>query len=277
VTRRLLVLPILAMLVAVPFLVADSAPARASHSWGSYHWARTSNPFTLKVGDNVSGTWDGHLNTAISDWNDSDVLQLQNVSGQAKSKNCRATAGQVEVCNGSYGLNGWLGIAQVWISGSHITQAVAKVNDSYFSRSPYNTSAWRQLVMCQEIAHDFGLDHQDEDFDNSNLGTCMDYTSNPASNQHPNAHDFEQLVSIYKHPDSSTTVRQTTENAGPGRSGTAADEGPNNPADFGRPTGDKDGYGRDHLFVKDVPGGRKLFTHVFWALPNSAPGAPGRR
>ena len=30
--------------------------AVANHSWGNYHWARTANPFTLKLGDNVSGS-----------------------------------------------------------------------------------------------------------------------------------------------------------------------------------------------------------------------------
>ena len=109
----------------------------------------------------------------------------------------------------------------------------------------------------------------------------MDYTRDPdgggdfgPSNEHPNAHDFDQLEGIYAHPDSTSTVGQTT-GTGPGRSGTAADEGPNNLADFGRPTGDKDGYGRDILFERDLPDRRKLFTHVFWALPG-APGAPGR-
>jgi hypothetical protein len=58
--------------------------------------------------------------------------------------------------------------------------------------------------MCQEIAHDFGLDHQDEIFENANLGSCMDYTNNPLgppSNEHPNAHDFEELELIYNHFD----------------------------------------------------------------------------
>jgi hypothetical protein len=27
---------------------------------GNYHWARTSNPFTLKLGDNVSSAWDSY-------------------------------------------------------------------------------------------------------------------------------------------------------------------------------------------------------------------------
>lgn len=102
----------------------------ANHAWGNYHWARTSNPFTLRVGDNVSSQWDGILNTTISDWTSSSVLNLTKVAGQSRSKNCRPTAGRVEVCNGTYGNNGWLGIAQIWASGSHITQATTRVNDT---------------------------------------------------------------------------------------------------------------------------------------------------
>ena len=86
--------------------------------------------------------------------------------------------------------------------------------------------------------------------------------------------DYDQLVTIYSHLDSTTTVSKTG-GAAPGRSGTAADVGPNNPADFGRPAGPRDNHGRDILFVQDLPDGRTLFTHVFWALPGS-PGAPGR-
>jgi hypothetical protein len=48
----------LAVLLA---LVAFSPAAQANHSWGKYHWARTSNPFTLQLADNVSSTWDGYL------------------------------------------------------------------------------------------------------------------------------------------------------------------------------------------------------------------------
>ena len=43
----------------------------------------------------------------------------------------------------------------------------------------YNTPAYRRFVTCQELGHDFGLDHQDEVFDNPNLGSCMDYTNDP--------------------------------------------------------------------------------------------------
>ena len=57
------------------------------------------------------------------------------------------------------------------------------------------------LVSCQEGGHTLGLDHQDENFNNANLGTCMDYTKNPSTNQHPNKHDYDQLLSTYSHFD----------------------------------------------------------------------------
>jgi hypothetical protein len=52
---------IMSALAALLALVAFSPSAQANHSWNGYHWARTSNPFTLKVGDNVSSTWDSYL------------------------------------------------------------------------------------------------------------------------------------------------------------------------------------------------------------------------
>ena len=122
------------------------------------------------------------------------VLDLQKVAGRTSGSTCQPTLGRIEAATPHTATNGWLGIAQIWTtSRSHITQAVTKVNDSYFNTANYNKPEWRRLVMCQEIAHDFGLDHQDENFDNPNLGTCMDYTSKPLgppSNEHPNAHDY---------------------------------------------------------------------------------------
>ncbi|MBI3761599.1 MAG: hypothetical protein HY260_07020, partial [Chloroflexi bacterium] len=148
------------LVVAVVVLFALAAfpiSASANHSWGNYHWARTSNPFTLKLGDNLSSNWDPYLATTSSDWSLSTVLDTTIVAGQAKA-NCRPSTGRVEVCNKTYGNNGWLGLAQIWASGSHITQGAVKVNDTYFNSPPYNTAAWRNLVMCQEVGHMFGLD-----------------------------------------------------------------------------------------------------------------------
>lgn len=202
---------VILLLAALPGSVA------ANHSWGNYHWARESNPFTLRLGDNVSSSWDSYLATTSSDWSASSVLDTTVVAGRTRAKTCRATTGQVEVCSAAYGNNGWLGLAQIWLGGSHITKGTVKVNDSYFKSSPYNSPAWRNLVMCQEVGHTLGLDHQDEDFDNGNLGTCMDYTSSPEANQHPNQHDYDQLETIYAHLDSTTTVASSAGGAKPGK------------------------------------------------------------
>ena len=175
--------------VAVVTFVAVAGVALAFHAWGPYHWARTSNPFTLKLGDNVSSAWDVALLTASNDWSTSTVLNAPIVAGATNPKNCKAVAGRVEVCNSKYGNNGWLGVAQIWVTGGeHITKGTVKLNDTYFNTAKYNTPAWRNLVACQEIGHTLGLDHQDEIFVNPNLGTCMDYTNDPSTNQHPNGY-----------------------------------------------------------------------------------------
>ena len=115
----LFVLPALAALLALAAFLPEAKP---NHSWGNFHWARQSNPFTLQLGDNVSQTWDSYLGTASSDWSKTGVLDTKVASGLAK-KNCQPTSGRVEVCNSTYGNNGWLGLAQIWASGIHITQA----------------------------------------------------------------------------------------------------------------------------------------------------------
>jgi hypothetical protein len=239
-----------------------TSPVFADHSWGTYHWARTMNPFTLSLGDNLNAQWDAHLQTASFDWSVSSILDTRIVSGGTRPKTCKATSGKIEVCNERYGKNGWLGIAQIWTTGSHITQAVAKMNDTYFSTPSYNTSAWRQLVMCQEIAHGFGLDHQDENFSNANLGTCMDYTNAPADNQHPNSHDFEQLELIYAHVDAFTSINQTTPQLAQFLARTSTDEGGNEPRDWGKQTRNSK---QSAVYEKDLGNDRKIITHVFWA------------
>ena len=242
--------------IALIATIAGASSLLASHSWGNYHWARTANPFTLKAGNNVDSNWDVYLDQAVSDWSASRVLDLQKVTGGANPKNCRPTSGRIEVCNSKYGNTGWLGLAQIWASGSHITQAVSKLNDTYFNTAKYDTPAWRSLVMCQEIAHDFGLDHQDETFDNPNLGSCMDYTNNPIGNEHPNRHDYDQLETIYAHLDSTTTVGQTTNR---GAAASQIDRG-----QFGQLVRSTNG-GRTELFVLEQGNGEKVFTFVIWA------------
>lgn len=261
--KKWVILGMLALTLALTASVAS-----ADHSWGSYHWARTANPFTLKLGDNVTSAWDSYLGTASAGWSASSVLDTTVVAGS--SPKCTfGIRGRVEVCNGKYGFNGWLGLAQIWVSGDHIIAGLNKLNDSYFNTATYNKPAWRNLVVCQEVAHTFGLDHQDTIFNNANLGSCMDYTNDPdggpggfsatdPSNEYPNQHDYDQLGIIYSHTDSTTTVGQSV--GMPAPRGGNHDDG-----DFGAPTGKKDSQGRDILFVKNLGGAEKLYTWVIWA------------
>ena len=259
---------------------AFPAPTYATHSWSGYHWARTTASFTLKLGDNVSSAWDSYLGTASSDWSASAVLDTTVVpGGVTKQRQCQATSGRVEVCSTTYGNNGWLGVASIWISGLHITQGTVKMNDTYFNTAKYNTPAWRHLVMCQEVGHTFGLDHQDTTFDNVNLGTCMDYTNFPEggehnsidygpSNEHPGGtvvgdSDYDELGIIYSHLDSTTTVKQSVSN----RPSAANDE----PAQLGTGQWGKlvrsTNQGRTELYELNLGRGRKVLTQVIWAEP----------
>jgi hypothetical protein len=253
------------MVVVMLALVAFPTSASANHSWGKYHWARTSNPFTLKLGSNVSSGWSSYLSTASSDWSVSTVLDTNVVAGSTNGSTCAPTSGRVEVCNANYGATGWLGVAQIWTTrGAHIAQGTAKMNDYYFNQAQYNTPAWRRLVMCQEVAHTFGLDHQDENFNNPNLGTCMDYTSDPdgpPSNEHPNAHDYAQLEKIYSHTDNFTTVGMALPEGVPAGFANADVHAQENWGDKVRDSAD----GHASLYALDFGNGYKVFTFVFWA------------
>jgi hypothetical protein len=243
------------------FLVLTALPTlvHADHSWGGYHWARTTNPFSLRLGDNVSSAWDSILGTTSSDWSLSEVLDTAVVAGSTTAKRCRPTSGRVQVCNTTYGNNGWLGVAQIWVSGVHITQGTVKLNDTYFNTATYNTTAWRNLVSCQEVGHTLGLDHQDESFSNANLNTCMDYTNNPGTNQHPNSHDYDELASIYEHLDSTTTVSNITSLPAATING-----GFETRAEWGKHLRTSHN-GRESVYVRDFGGGHKVFTFVTWA------------
>jgi hypothetical protein len=195
-----------------------AASASADHSWGKYHWARTSNPFTVDLGNNTTSAWSSLLSTASTDWSASSVLDTRIVNSNKNRVTCDATSGRVEVCNADYGDTGWLGVAQIWIyrGGSHIAQGTVKLNDYYFSGAgssyAYNNTAEKLHVVCQEVGHTFGLDHQSET--GESLNTCMDYyhntSSSDTSSTRPNQGDYDELRCIYD----PTVARKTLTSGG---------------------------------------------------------------
>ena len=254
--------------VAVLALSIFAGTAHANHSWNGYHWSRASNPFNLTYSSNLTGVWPSYLSTAMQQWsltsgscnNSQNPVRASVGAGHTGSRNCRPQDGFIEVCNASYGNNGWLGIAGIYVNGSHITKGYVKLNDYYFASPTYNTPAWRQFVVSQETGHILGLTHQDEDFNNPDLldacnrGSCMDYSADPSNNTTPNQHDYDELVTIYSHldgaalalPAGAPDVLDTESQAEWGQAQRYAD-------------------GKPIIFERDLGAGARLVTFVIWA------------
>ena len=147
-----------------------------------------------------------------------------------------------------------------------VETGVVKVNDTYFNTPTYGSDAWRIFVMCQEVGHTFGLGHQDETFGNVNLGSCMDYTSDPTSNQHPNQHDYDMLTEIYAHLNGTSDGGSKPGKGKNGKgkpAGVGVDVDLNNPSAWGQAVR-QDAQGKNSLFERDLGNGQVLITHVIW-------------
>ncbi|MDQ3912022.1 MAG: hypothetical protein M3305_09700, partial [Actinomycetota bacterium] len=158
-------------------------------------------------------------------------------------------------------------MASIWVSGGHIMQGTVKLNDTYFNTTKYNTPAWKNLMMCQEVGRTLGLAHQDENFDNANLGTYTDYTNDPLSNRHPNTHNYQELESIYSaHTDSSNTYGNTS--AANRLPAAARDIDPSDTAQRVRLIHRSAG-GRAEIYERGFGGGHKVITWVIRAVEGS--------
>ena len=263
-----------AALAGAGFAILVGSGASAHHWWGGYAWSFDGSAVTVPIVDNTSGQWSAYVEMARQDWNGSDVIQAPIEYGNNSS--CSMTTGTIQVCNADYGANGWLGLASIAISNGTIVAGTTKLNDNYFNRDAYNTFSWRQLVTCQEIGHDYGLAHQNENFSTDETTSCMEYTSWPQDNEHPDFHDYEQLLTIYA---GSTGGGGDTGSGGGGKGGgkggggggkgggkksrTSLPDVGNTPTYWGRPV-DFLPNGKPHVFVKES-NGMKFITHVTWA------------
>lgn len=258
----------LMVILALSAFVASAVVVSASHSWGGYHWARRSNPFTLKVGKNLSSGWNTAFNTAVADWNNAPVMNLSVITGTAGS-NCAMVAGTVQVCNRAYGNNGWLGLASINLASGtkHITQGTAKMNDTYFNTATYNNPNEKLHVMCQEVGHTFGLDHTSTN--GSSQNTCMDYFSNTGANAgstlstHPNQHDYDELGIIYSHLDSTTTLAASTRAAAAADFVQSNSEVTDDPISWGQLVRQSKS-GRSSEYERYNSDGSVTLTHVYW-------------
>lgn len=286
-------------------MAAGPASAGTNHQWGDYHWANSDGKLTLTLQYKFRDPrWKPFHDASIAVWRDNSQSPLDLIDGgesnATSSKKCDPVAGRVIVCADNYGYRGWLGIASITATGTHINTATVKYNDSYYSSGRYDTPDERTFVTCHEVGHTFGLGHLDEAFDNPNKGSCMDYTSDPAGstgeldNREPGQIDWDTLNSntMYGHFDTDGGSGGGGDGGGGGGGpggGPPEGKGPNklDPFDFrevgqplppanpvvsdqwGRAVG-VDAHGRPNVFELDVRPGVKKLTHVTW-MPGFRP------
>lgn len=246
--------------------IAAGSPLLANHSWSTYHWVRTSNEITVPVIDNTTGIWAqrNHTGIAVADWNVSPYIEAPLVRGNADPA-CAIVRDEINVCNDDYGSVGWLGLACITISSGHITGGATLLNDYYFNQDRYNNDTWRQLVTCQEIGHDYGLGHQNENFKSHETDSCMECTDTPDDfDMTLNQHDLDQLATIYAHSHGSDDGGGGGPGGGKGGGRPKNFDVGNTPADWGTPIG-RDAQGRPNLYKRSMAS-FDVITHVTWAI-----------
>ena len=202
-------------------VLAVPAAAATTSSWNGYRWART-GVLGLKTVDRTSSAWTSYIAPSLTAWSAASQIDMIGSTGSYNSA-CGAVFGTIQVCNGSYGANGWLGYANVWTSGGFIVQATVRLNDSYFKTTKYNTAAWRSSSLGQELGHTLGLAHNNTARTDANTGSCMDYSNSPqgggtygASNLAPGQVDFLGLDIIYANLDKTQLAATTLVASGEG-------------------------------------------------------------
>lgn len=160
-------LAVLAVVVCAP------TPARANNQWSCWHWASPDLTFR----NEASGRYQTAFANEVSEWDSLSVLSIGSGTG-------------IVGYSGAYGRNGWLGLARLtdYDRGTcEIFAAEAHLNTSYLDGYSFTAVSH---VACQEVGHDFGLDHQ-----KGRAQSCMNDMT--LGHPYPNQHDVDLLDEIY--------------------------------------------------------------------------------
>ena len=179
-------------------------------------WADSSGykGLSLELHNALDETWQDAFFTVVDEWDngagvtDIDPLELSTKNIDVDNA-CSPIEKVMKVCNGNYGVTGWLGINELitTVPQNIIQNSVAKMNEHYLHNADVIE---RQYTMCHEIGHGFGLAHTDENFFNADLGNCLDYTNFPENNLHPDTPNFETLANMYGTTDGTWTKQSYT-------------------------------------------------------------------
>jgi hypothetical protein len=246
---KLALVAVLAVLAVGPVVTQTLA----SGEFNGAHWARTTNILKLDLGNELSGDWNKYLKRAANEWSESKVVDLDIVGSPG---GCEMERGRVEVCNGSYRNENWLGLTIADIRDRHIYRAAVLMNDYYFDQSRYDRTDAKRHTMCQEVGHSMGLDHRYSK-------TCMnDREIFGRAYDSPSNADYRELEQLYDHQDRDSTVDSA------GAASTSAAAEPAEPVDAAlvedavrKAKAARDGKG-EATVVEDLGGGRSRLIHV---------------
>lgn len=237
---------LLALLVVGPLV----AGVGASSSFNGARWDTNGRGLSLQLGDEVDNGWDSYLKRAAGEWSKSKQVNLK--VGRSGG-NCTMERGRVEVCNGDWSRENWLGLTIADIDGErHIYRALVLMNDHYFDQPPYDRTDAKRHTMCQEVGHSLGLDHRYSK-------TCMnDREIFGRAYDSPSKTDYRELEQLYG--------RRTRSAATPDAArGVPADVAPE-PVDAAlieAAVAEVEARGKDATTaVEDLGGGRKRIIHI---------------
>jgi hypothetical protein len=195
--RRVLLLTTVGVLLG---LAALPGVAVAGHAWlvngRAVHWASTTNPVQIDLGDNLDDpVWDSQRYIPAWVWSIGVVGSGQLGLSPYMRADTRAgglASNEVEMHDGFYGRNGWVGQATLNSidSQGHIRDATIQLNQSYSL-----SDSQKQATINHEVGHTLGLAHQ--------AGTVMCPVLCGIVN--PVQHDFETVTFINAHTDSYDT------------------------------------------------------------------------
>ena len=194
------------VLLTLCTLGALPAVAAADHVWFvnglAAHWASTTEPAQIDLGDNLNDpVWDGQRFAPSLAWSASPLASGQLGPSPYLRVNTQAgglASNEAEMYDGFYGQDGWIGqaILDSIDPEGHIHEASVQLNRSYSL-----SEREKHTAIVHEVGHTLGLAHQE--------GTVMCPFLCGIDN--PVAHDYEMLALINSHTDSYDSPTLTLE------------------------------------------------------------------
>jgi hypothetical protein len=189
------------LLLTLSTLAVLPAWAAADHVWfvdgQAAHWASTTEPAQIDLGDNLNDpVWDSQRFAPSLAWSASPLASGALGSSPFLRVNTQAgglVSNEVEMYDGFYGQDGWIGQATLDSIDpeGHIRDTTVQLNRSY----PL-TESEKHSSIVHEIGHTLGLSHQE--------GTVM--CAFLCGIENPVAHDYETLALVNSHTDSYDTT-----------------------------------------------------------------------